>query len=67
MTGSVKDACVLIHQLGETGPEDLTRLRGELFRLEERQLELNHKLRDAAVRLRLRSCTQTRWPPSWST
>jgi hypothetical protein len=52
MTGSVKDACVLIHQLGETGTEDLTRLHGELCCLEERQLELDHKLRDAAVRLR---------------
>jgi len=52
MTVSVTDACVLIHQLGETGPEDLTRLSGERCRLEERLLELDHKLRDAAVRLR---------------
>ena len=52
MTGSVEDACVLIHQLGESGPEDLTRLRDELCCLEKRQLELDHKLRDAAVRLR---------------
>jgi len=52
MTGSVKDACVLIHQLGSARPEDLTRLCDELNGLDERQLELDRKLRDAAVRLR---------------
>jgi hypothetical protein len=52
MTGSAKDACVLIHQLDGNAPEDQARLRSELHRLDERQIELDRKLRDAACRLR---------------
>jgi hypothetical protein len=38
------------HKLDDTIPADVMRLRDELYRLKERQLELDGKLRHAVVR-----------------
>ena len=50
MSGLEKLDCMPDHRLDDTVPVDIMRLRDELYRLRERQIELDGKLRNAVMR-----------------